>query len=359
MASVLGNKRKIYDIPANMTQPGGGSRSVGNRDRLRSEQDVELAEPMTIAGGHGTDSATKALSAKQTSVSFLNPTSHTAKMTCGDSLLWRGDAAVTFATSIAANQPVASVLDRAKGFTRTGIIAGETKWTQFLEVEGRALPCSAYFHSYIAQLIQRTNAPAGIDSALANTTEGYGLYHMAGFFGYKDSMRVENIIKSAPYTGVGAVSAYTEDDGISGTYRSDYGPLEPKLGDYYVARSFGSNISSVNASGVRAFMLAAPNDIDSGFTIKVGGRAYTPEEINDIEDRINLYLYSNQYSILFGAYGAAVRGPKPSEDPFTGASVFLLSDVFKTPRDLEIVISTAQSIQLVVLSDDGIGCMTT
>jgi len=363
---MLSGKRRAYDIPATIGQASenaGGS--IGQSKGIKkastgNTEDVELEAPSAMAGGHQASAIIKALSAKQSSSAFGNPTNHTAHITSADALVWRGDAIVTFATSIAANQPVASILDRVKAFTKSNTTGGSnTKWQQFLEVEGRALPASGYFHSWVAHLIDKNTLSPGVDTALPNTTEEFGVYNFAGYYGERSGIRVQNVIKANPYTGVGASSAYLEDDGVAGFDRSPSASSERQLGQYYVGRSFGANISSLNASGVRGFLLAAPNDIDSGFTIKVGGRAYTSEEINDIEDRINLYMQSQQYSVLFGSFGAAVRGIKPPEDPFTGASVFLMSDVFREPADLEIVIGTAQAVQLVILTDDGIGAMTT
>jgi len=343
--------RRVHHNALSAGSPGGANPSYPPTTSLTDN--VQLAEPATISGGHSATAVIKALAAKQPSTVIAGAPDHTQQITEADALVVRLDAVTTFATSIAANQPAASTVDRIKAYLR----AGDNKWAQFLEVEGRALPAASYFHSWLAHLVAKQVIAPGFDSALVNTTQGFGTYNFAGYFGPKVNIRAEVVSKATAFTGVGAQSAFTSNDGIAGAarYRAQ---TEKAIGPTFIARNFGSGAASIRASGVLGFLLAGTSDLNAGLTIKAGGRAYTTEEINDVEDRINLFLLRQGGSIT-GSFGSSVRGVTPPQDPFTGASVFMFSDLFDTPIDIEIVVGTAQTLQLAAIVKGDIGSIGT
>jgi len=287
------------------------------------------------------------LGSKQGISSPTNQPTHTTSVTEATEIITRADATITFATSINANQPVATLFDRVRVYDGVG---------QYGEIEGRAMPVSSYLLAYLRYLIHPYHIETpGFDKALANTTQTWAAYRLLGLVGKRTGVRIQDVIKVQPYTGSGAVSAYSENDGSSG----EYDDVETALGKFYVARSFASGISSLMIKKARAFMLAAANDIDSGFTIKAGDNTYVAEEINDIEDRINDLLGTTSYSIN-GAAAASYRSARGQpEDPFTGAAVFLFADLFSDPEDVQITLNTTQAIQVAAISDEGIGAMIT
>jgi hypothetical protein len=320
--------------------------------------DVELAEPVATAGGHGAGAIQKPLQGKQANASTTNAPVHVSSIDQADALAVRSDATITFVTSLAANQPVAQAFDRVRAYERAPGDTNVKKFRQFLEVEGRALPASAYALSYLRHLLEHGHVPPGNDAALVNAAApAFALYNFAGYFGMRKSVRIENVMKaSSAYTGVGGVTTYAVNDGTGGLDRSS--TKEKVLGPYWVARAYGANISSLYASKVKAFFLMATADINAGFTIKVGGRAYVTEEINDIEDKIFQFLKSINGS-LTGTFGAAVRGNTPPQDPFTGASTFLFGDIVGEAQDLSIIIGTPQAVQIVVITEAGIDSLST
>lgn len=305
-------------------------------------------KPPAGAGGvaQGHTGYQRLLSAKQGVASLTAQPTHTSVATEGTRAEVRADAIITFATSIAANQPVATLFDRIRAYDGSG---------QWAEVEGRALPVSAYFYSWLRYLMSRQVTVPGFDKALANTTQAYCGYATMGFTGKRTGISFQDVIKVQPYTGTGAASAYAENDGTG----AEYDDTDTALAQYFVARSYGSGISSLNIKKARAFMIAAANDLNSGFTIKAGGNTYVAEEINDAERRINDYLGTATMS-LTGTAASAYNGARGQpQDPFTGAAVFLFGDLFTEDTLVNIAISTAQAVQVAVLSDDGIGAIAT
>jgi len=299
-----------------------------------------------VAGGHGTGAIQKALQAKQPNTSTSNAPLHVTGVEAVNAIITRADASVNFATSIAANQPVATAFDRVRAYSNK---------KQFLEVESRAMPLSAYFHSYLRYITPpyRVVVP-GVDKALANNTQTFAQYRLAGFLPRYPRVRIEDVMKAQPYTGVGAVSSYSANDGSAGDSAD-----EPEIAPFYIARAFGSSISSLTLRGVRAWMLSAANDINSGFTMKAGGRAYVAEEINDIEERVSDFLGTAQMS-LTGSASAALRGARGQpQDPFTGSAVFLFGDIYDSPTDVTIIIGTSQAVQVGAYTVDGIESIST
>jgi hypothetical protein len=350
-----GTKRKSHAMPSSLGGQAGSSSSTGSADSASStgsDDGADVAAPVSIASGVN-DAYTKPLQSKQGTSSVTAIPTHPSGIDTLTALVERLDAIITFATSINANQPVATIFDRSRVYET---LAGSKKRHQIIEIEGRAFPVSAYFHSYLQYLLNHNIVVPGFDKALANTTQQKAQYRLAGFLGTRTGVRIENVIKQQAFTGTGAASAYAENDGGAG---ADRGELEQYLADYWVARAYGSNISSLTIRSCYGFMLAAAADISSGFTIKAGSRAYVAEEISDIEDRINDLLGSATMS-LTGAAAAAINAARGQpQDPFTGAGVFLFADIYKTPRDITIIITTPQAVQLAVLTDDGIEAIST
>jgi len=351
---LLEPKRRKASNPAG---GGGGSSqdssSHHSGDTHRPEIEVELASPLATAGGHGTGAYQKPLQSKQNNASLTATPIHVSSIDSADALVFRGDAITTFATSINANQPVATILDRIRAYERQS--ESSRKFIQFLEVEGRAIGTAAYMSQYFRFLLSNMLVPPGTDAALPNTTQKFCHYNFAALFGRRKNIRVENVIKLAPFAGVGAQSAYSENDGTAAYDRKASG-YEPKVASYFVARAYGANISSLYASAVKGFFISAPADINAGFTIKVGGRAYVSEEISDIEDRINQYFVQ---AGIIAAAGAGLRGILTANDPFLGTTNFMFGDLFDTAEDLSIVINTPQAIQVAVLTEAGIDSLST
>lgn len=346
--------RKRLVIPTGGTQGAstqGSSAGISEVKGTRLDEEEMVAAPGAIASGGDRTAYTKPLQAKQTNSSLTAQPLHITAVDKVQGVLARADAIITFATSINANQPVATLWDRLRAYRR---IAGQKKRQQFLEIEGRAFPVSAYLHAYLQYLLNHNLVVPAFDKALANTTQTYAQYRLAGFLDAHD-VRLENVIKVQPYTGVGAASAYTENDGAAGV-----DIVYPQLlGRFWVARSYGANISSLTIRGARAFMIGAAVDLNANFVMKVGERAYVTEEINDIEERI-ADLFGTAPMSITGAAAAALRGARGQpQDPFTGAAQFYFGDCYKEAQDVTIVINAANAVQVAVSSDYGIECLGT
>lgn len=333
-----------------------------------------IAAPGAAAGGRGIGSIHKPLGAKQPQTSLTNAPTHVTSIDKADELLLRADAIITFATSINANQPVATVFDRIRAYIRLDQPAGKNaRKQQFVEVEGRAIPLAAYAYSYYKYLLQNKVVIPGFDKALANTTQVLAQYRIAGNFGLMGPITVEDLQKVQPFGGVGAASAYSVNDGTGGEagyYRKisefsltedDIMDEDAKVGSVVVGRSYGTNIASLTIRKCRAWMIAAATDLNAGFVMKVGSRAYVTEEVNDIEDRIMDFLGTTTHSITGAASAApaghAVRGQP--QDPFTGAGVFMFGDSYEEDEDVTITITTPQAIQVWAITNDGIDGIST
>lgn len=301
--------------------------------------------PAQGAGGAGNSAWQQPLTAKQPNTSATNIPLHTTQVDGATALVLRADALLNFVTSIGANQPVAQMFNRLRLYD----ISEPGGEYQFGEYEGRALPVSAYMLAYLRYL-RGFPLTAGTDAALANNTQKFATYRFSGLWGSKSIVKVEDVLAVQPYTGVGGLTSISTNDGNG----ADTVPGEnvgiAKTG---IARSYGTNISSISLHAVRAFMLAAGADINTGFTIRAGAKAYVPEEINDIEDRI-MDFFGTAAQSLTGAASATPAGHGARgqpQDPFTGAGVFLFGDMFDQDTEITITITTAQAIQIVALSD--------
>jgi len=322
VARMVGGKAESPSVKVHVPPPGAGGVAAGH------------------TGYH------RLLSAKQGIASLTAQPTHSSLATESTMAISRADAIITFATSIAANQPVATLYDRIRAFDDEG---------QFAEVEGRALPVSAYFTAYFRYLMYGKTLAPGFDKALANTTQGFGVYRTMWGMGIRTGVTYQDVIKIQPFTGTGAASAYSENDGVG----AEYDDSETPIADYFIARAFGSGVSSLNIKGARAFLLAAANDPNTGFTFKAGKNTYVAEEINDAEQRINDFL-GNAEKSLTGAASAAYNGARgQAQDPFTGAATFMFGDSYEEDTDISIAISTAQAVQIAVLTNKGIGAVTT
>jgi len=330
-------ERRAYGIPGNLV-PGavGGTAPVGRKVT------AAVAPPGQAGAAIRHTVYQLPLPSKQGISSVTNAPTHATPIDQATAIQVRGDAVITFATSIGANQPVGTLWSRARAYDGNG---------QFGEVEGRALPLAAWHYSYIRYLLEKIFTPPGHDIPLANTTQTWGRYWAMGLTGPHVGVSVQNVINQQPYTGTGAASAYAENDGASG----EFDDAAITLGKYYIARAFGSGISAVNIKAARSVMLAAAADINTGFTLKAGGTTYTPEEINDIEDRINAYLAS-LYPL--DTASGTVRNQVAQYDPYTGATVYLWADIFSQDTDVTITLNTPQAIQVACVSNKDIGAMT-
>jgi len=288
----------------------------------------------------------KPLSAKQGISSPTAQPTHTSTIDSETEIVLRQDLNVNYATSLTGNQPGALLYDRIRAYDVA----------QFAEVEGRALPVASYAVSYFRYLLHHDYQVPGYDVALTNATQGYSYYRPIAFVGQRKGVTIQDVCKVQPYAGTGALNSYAENDGAS----AELDDAEMAIAPFWLARSFGSGISSLIVRGCKGFMIAAANDLNSGFTFKAGGNTYVAEEINDIECRINDVLGSAVMSIT-GAAAAAYHGSRGQpQDPFTGAAVFLFGDLFQgDPQDVTIAISTAQAVQIAALTTAGIGAIAT
>lgn len=216
-------------------------------------------------------------------------------------------------------------------------------------MEGRALPAAAYLIAHLYQVYTGTPVVSASDSALANNATRYAYYKFCAGLARRDYL-AENILKVQPFTGTGALSTYSEDDGGEGRVS----PL-PELGTFFVGRTL--TVNQVGLARVRAFLIASANDMNVNTTIRAGGRGYVPEEVNSIEDQIMDELGTGPNSITGTAAAAptghGVRGQP--QDPFTGAGVFMFADMYDTPKNVSIVFAgAAQTVQVVAISERGL-----
>jgi len=290
------------------------------------------------------------LAAKQGTTSTTLAPIHGFPLPGSNEVYFRCDALANFVTSIGANQPIATIVDRIKLY-----LAAEDA-QQVAEVEGRALPAAAYFNAYLLSLLGIGTFVPGTDGALVNNTQKLGYYIAYAGLPYLDYFG-EDIIKAFPYTGTGGITNYAEDDGLAGQapgLQAGGPEMQSGIAPYFVARNL--TVSAVGVRRARAFLLAAAVDLNSGFTIRAGNRTYSTEEINTFEDTLFEQFGTATFSIT-GAAAAApaghgVRGAP--QDPFTGAAVFLMADLFDEPVDLSIVAAAATNMQVVALTEAGI-----
>jgi len=341
--------------PSQMSQDGGSSlhafSGTGERAKIVPNvrpRNVAPGTSIAIGSSPAIRGAKRPLAAKQGTTSTTLAPLHTFPVEGSNEIDFRADAIITFVTSINANQPVASIVDRLRVYeTETEIRA------QIGEIEGRALPASAYMNAHMASLLQYGLVAPGRDAALANTSQQLAYYKAMGGVADGDYL-VEDVIKAQPFLGVGAASAYSENDGSDGRLALGI----PNLGSYWLARSL--TVNQVGIQKARAFLIASATDLNSGFTIRAGGRSYVTEEINSIEDQI-LDEFGTAPMSITGAAGAApaghgVRGAP--QDPFTGASVFMFSDIYDEPTDISIIVSGAAALlQIVAITEGGLGAI--
>jgi len=285
----------------------------------------------------------KALAAKQSNTSLTNAPLHTTSLDSATALITRLDVLANFVTTLTANQPAALAVDTVRAYSN-----GD----QYAEVEGRALPVAAYLHSWLQYVLYKKKKTPGFDKALVNNTQGFAYYDAIGFAGAKESILAEDSMSAQPYAGTGGLTSYSANDGTAG---NDDDP--DSLAPYVVARSFGSTISSLTVRRARAFLVAGAADFNTNFVIKAGGSPYLTEQINDIEDRLNDLLGTTSMSIT-GAASAGVRAARGmAQDPFTGAALYLMGDVYSEPQDVQIVLKAANAVQIAVLTDFGIAAL--
>jgi len=346
------NKRRVAPAgqqPPSLTGSSGQHQSTGKYtyQRHQARSVISPGKDVLIGSSPAIRTIKRPLAAKQgTTSSTLSPL-HTFPAEDSNEGDVRFDATANFATSLNANQPAATIVDRIR------LYAGldEDTAPQIGEVEGRALPAAAYM---VSNLYEKTASlpkiTPGSDGALANNVQKLAYYKAFGCMPEADYL-IEDVIKVQPFGGVGALTSYAENDGASG--RVAVGA--PPLGSYFLARSL-----TVNQIGIRkatAFMIAAAVDFNAGFTIRSGGRSYVTEEINDIEDEILDEFGTAQMSIT-GAASAApaghgVRGQP--QDPFTGAGVFLFGDVYDEPRNVSIIVAgAAVLLQIACINEQGL-----
>jgi len=329
------NKRRHFDL--------------GPMGEIKEENEATRPYRPPVGDGalsYGHTTYPRYLGTKQNAASLTAQPTHTSDVTECTEIVLRADAVTTFATSITANQPVATIFDRIRAYDAGG---------QYAEVEGRALPVSAYHLAYLRYGMHHQIQTPGHDVAVPNTTQTYALYRTIGMVGKRKNVSVQDVVKSSPFAGSGAQSAYSSNDGAGG----EYDDTESAIGKFFVARSYGSGISSIKIKQCKAFMIASANDINSGFTIEAGGNTYVLEEINDAEERIADFLGTAAQSIT-GTAGAALRSARGTpEDPFTGALVYLFSDHFSKAKTVSVTMNTAQAVQVSAISDDSIGAIST
>lgn len=341
--------RRIPVNPGPVMIPGGEPRKVGGtmpRPRTITERQVEILG--SSPGGRGMK---RPLAAKQGTTSTTLAPIHAFPVEGVNEVDVRADALANFATSITANQPVAAVINRTKAYVQDDT-QEDGQGEQIAEIEGRALPAAAYFIAHLYERFGFGHVTPGQDAGLANNASKLAYYKAMSFIPPEDLI-VENVDNAQPYTGVGALSNYAEDDGASGRLVH----VDP-VANYFLARSL--TVNQIGIRKCRAVFIACAADLNSGFTIRRGGalsKTYTTEEINDIEDEIFEQL-GNAPNSLTGAASAApaghgVRGAP--QDPFTGAAVFQFADVFDDDATVSIVVAgAAQLIQVCALTNDGL-----
>jgi len=344
----VGGVRKVAPNTSTPSTPG-------NTNPLRGSPVTSKQLTPTLVGISGgspktTLSRKTPLAAKQGTTSEVLAPIHGYPLPGANEVYLRADATANYATTLTGNQPVALMIDRIKAY-----LAADDA-VQVAEVEGRALPAAAYFNAYLLSLLGIGTFVPGSDGALTNNTQKLAYYIAMAGLPYTDYFG-ENVIKAAPYTGTGAFTSYAEDDGLAGQaigLVAGGSEMQGGLAPNFVARNF--TVAAVGVRQVKGFLIACATDLNTGFAIRAGNRTYSTEEINTYEDTLFEQFGTATFSITGAAAAApaghAVRGAP--QDPFTGAAVFMLADVFDSPVDLSIVVSAATNIQIVALTEAGI-----
>lgn len=329
---ILGKNIPVRPVPG-MHKPDGTPLAGGAAEarHVAPHTQVTPIAALQLGSSPAIKALKRPLAAKQGTTSTSLAPLHTFPAEHSNEVSLRMDALANFATSINANQPVASIVDRLRVYNG---LSDEDP--QVAEVEGRALPVSAYFLAHLYMKLGYGLTAPGSDSALANNATKFAYYKAIGAIPTRDYL-IEDVIKQQPFAGVGALSSYSEDDGAAGRIALNV----PALAEYYLARTL--TVNQVGIRRAKAFMIAAAVDLNSGFTIRAGGRSYVTEEINDIEDEImdefGIASMSLTGATTAAPSGHAVRGQP--QDPFTGAGVFLFGDVYDEPTNISIVVSGA------------------
>jgi hypothetical protein len=325
----------------------GSSAGTGMRGSIVPQSAITVTggTAVAVASSPAIRGVKRPLASKQGTTSTTLAPIHTFPVEGSNEVNMRLDALANFATSINANQPVASIVDRVRVYETL-----TENSQQIAEIEGRAFPVAAYFTSHLVSQLGQGALVPGQDAALANNSQRLAYYKLVTGLGVADYL-VEDVIKVQPFTGTGALTSYSENDGSDGRITEGV----PQLANFYLARSL--TVNQIGIRGARAFMIASAADLNSGFTIRAGGRSYVTEEINSIEDQLLEEFGVAAYSIT-GAASAApaghgVRGAP--QDPFTGAASFLFADIYDVPTNISIIVAGAAALlQIVALTDQGL-----